>query len=104
MRNKSRIQALETRIEEMTEQVTMLLEVMTKPEKASQLEPAEFFANGRKGRKAVRTKNRFKAWTKDDVSSAIALRDKGLSNEEIGKVLGRSDQAVRSMFFRYGLS
>jgi hypothetical protein len=104
MRNKSRITALETQVSELQEQVAMLLEVMTRPERSSELpkpSPEEWRA---RPRQTVATKNRFRAWSKADVDLAITMREKGATAEQIGKVLGRSRSAVLSMYHRYGLA
>ena len=103
MRNKNRIQMLETQVSELSQQVAMLMEVMTRPERSSEL-PTENNSDWRsKPRKANKTSNRMKSWSEEDIRLAVTMREKGASNSQIGKVLGRSDRGVSSMFFRYGL-
>lgn len=103
MRNKSRIAALETQVSELTEQVAMLLEVMTRPERASEMPKGTLNNYRQKPRRAVNTANRMKPWTDEDIKLAMTMRDKGASNRSIAKVLGRSERGVGAMFTRYGL-
>ena len=103
MRNKSRIKTLEMQVSELSEQVAMLLEVMTRPERASEL-PRVSQDWRSKPRKANHVTNRMKSWSDDDIRLAVTMREKGASNAQIGKVLGRSARGVSGMFFRYGLN
>jgi predicted RNase H-like nuclease (RuvC/YqgF family) len=104
MRNKSRITALETQVSELNEQVAMLLEVMTRPERALEMPKPNNSDWRARPRQTVATKNRFRAWSKADVELAVNMREKGATADQVGKVLGRSRSAVLSMYHRYGLA
>ena len=104
MRNKNRIQALETQVSELSEQVAMLLEVMTRPERKPEFMADKARPYSPNPRTIVNAPNRLARWTKEDVELAISMRSKGASAVQIGKVLGRSHRSVSSMFVRYGLA
>lgn len=103
MRNKNRITELERQIAELNEQMTMLVDIVTRPhDSANAFVKTEEWRH--KPRNANKTENRMKSWSDEDIRLALTMREKGATNAAIGKVLGRSARGVSGMFFRYGLN
>lgn len=101
MRNKKKIQQLEIVIADISEQLAMLIEMVTRPELTTQPEEINF---RNKPRKAVKTTNRMKSWTEEDMKLANEMRSKGATISQIANILGRSNRGVTSMFARYGFT
>ena len=45
-------------------------------------------------------KNHYERWTDEEIDSALFMRSKGKTNEEIAKILGRSTSAVTNVIYR----
>lgn len=41
-------------------------------------------------------------WGKDEINEAVRMRDKGMTCEQIGQILGRTDKAVRAQLLKAG--
>jgi len=91
MRKKNQITQLETQVSELMAVVNSLLEIVTKPTEPAKIK-IETTTPIRKNRLGTEAKARTR-WTMSEQESLIVMFSKGISYEDIAKILGRSKKA-----------
>ena len=98
MRKKQHITQLENQVAELMATVNSLLEVVTKPAAKETKTPAIIdpiiIDSTDQRRKLQPAEKAGMAWTDEERVLLIQLRNKGLNNRAIVKILGRSDLAI----------